>query len=218
MDMRGTFTENWPIKLVSLVLAVTLWFYVTSRGKTEVTTVVPLALRNVPQDMVVVGDVPASLTVRVQGQERALRDAALAKRIVGNVDLARAREGENRIHLSAEDVQTPAGVLVTHLDPFEISVRLDRIDRKTLRLKPVVTGRPAPGYRIKSVSVTPLRVTLEGPASVLGSFNLLRTLPVDASGMRESSTVEARIDFQGKPVKVLEQGITVTITLQKERP
>jgi YbbR domain-containing protein len=97
-------------------------------------------------------------------------------------------------------------------------VKLDRLARKSLQLKPVLTGRPATGYRIRSVSVTPPRVTLEGPAAVIGSFTMLQTLPVDVSGMRENTTTEPRIDFQGKPVKVLEQDIRITITLQKERP
>jgi YbbR domain-containing protein len=218
MDIRRIFLENWPIKLASLILAVTLWIYVTSKGKTEMSLTAPLELRNIPQGMVVVGEVPGSIELRLQGQERALRDIASGKKVVGTVDLGRAREGGNLIHLSPDDIRKPSGVLVTHLDPFEIAVQLDRLGQKSLRLKPVVTGRPAPGYRVKSVSVSPLRVTLEGPAGIIGSFAVLQTQPVDVSKMRESATVEARIDFQGKPVKVLEQDISITITLQKERP
>jgi len=218
MDIRGIFLENWPIKLASLVLAVTLWIYVTSKGKTEMSLTVPLELRNIPQDMAVVGDVPGTIEIRLQGQERALRDIAAGKKVVGTVDLSRGKEGENIIQLSPDDIRRPSGALVTYLNPFEITVKLDRLDRKSLQLKPVLTGRPAPGYRIRSVSVNPLRVTLEGPAAVIGSFTMLQTLPVDVNGMRENTTVEPRIDFQGKPVKVLEQDISITITLQKERP
>jgi YbbR domain-containing protein len=218
MDIRRIFLENWPIKLASLVLAVTLWIYVTSKGKTEMSITAPLELRNIPQGMVVVGDVPGSLELRLQGQERALRDIAAGKKVVGTVDLGRGKEGENIIHLSPDDIRKPSGVLVTHLNPFEITVMLDRLDRKTIRLKPVLTGRPAPGYRVRDVSVNPLRVTLEGPAGVIGSFAVLQTLPIDVNGMQETTTVEPRIDFQGKPVKVLEEDIGITITLQKERP
>jgi len=218
MDFRRIFIENWPIKLASLILAVTLWFYVTSKGKTEMSLTVPLEFRNIPQGMVVVGDVPGSIELRLQGQERALRDIAAGKKVVGSVDLGRGKEGGNIIRLSPDDIRKPSSVLVTYLDPFEIAVTLDRIDRKNLRLKPVVTGRPAQGYRVKSVSAKPLRVTLEGPAGVIRSFTVLQTLPVDISGMRNNDTVEARIDFQGKPVKVLEQDISITITFQKERP
>ena len=218
MDVRRIFLENWPIKLASLILAVILWFYVTSKGKTEMTLNVPLELRNVPQGMVVVGDVPGTVALRLQGQERALRDIASGKKVVGTVDLSRGKEGGNMFPLSPDDIRKPAGVLVTHLDPFEIAVKLDRLEQKSLRLKPVVTGRPAAGYRVRSVSVNPLRVTLEGPAGAIGPLSVLKTLPVDLSGMQESATVEARIDLQGIPVKVLEQDIRVTITLQKEHP
>ena len=218
MDMRRIFLDNWPIKLASFLLAVILWFYVTSRGKTEMSLSVPLELRNVPQGMVVVGDVPGSIELRIQGQERALRDAASGKKVVGTVDLGRGKEGANTFPLSPDDIRKPAGVLVTHMNPFEVAVKLDRLDRKSVRLRPVVTGKPAPGYRVRSVSGNPPRVTLEGPAGVIGPFTVVQTLPVDLSGMRESANVEARIDFQGRPLKVLEQDISVTITLQKERP
>ncbi len=218
MDVRRLFLENWPLKLASLVLAVTLWFYVTSKGKTELSLKVPLELRNIPQGMVVVGDVPGSLELRLQGQERALRDIATGKKVVGTADLGLSREGENRIHLSPEDIRKPSGVLVTHLTPFEITVKLDRLIRKTLRLRPVLAGRPAPGHRVGNVSVNPSRVTIEGPAGVIPTLKPLRTMPVDVSGIRKSTTMAARIDFQGKPVKVLEQDISITITLQKEQP
>lgn len=218
MDVRRIFLENWTIKLASLMLAVTLWFYVTSRGKTEMSLTVPLELRNIPQDMAVVGDVPSSLEVRLQGQERALRDVASGKKVVGTVDLGRGKVGENLIHISPDDIRKPSGVLVTYLAPFEITVKLDRLIRKVLRLKPVLTGRPAAGYRVANVVVSPLRVTLEGPAQTIGQFTVLQTLPIDLSGMRDNTTVEPRIDFQGQPVKVLEQDIGVTITFQKERP
>ena len=218
MDIRRIFLENWPIKLASLILAVTLWIYVTSKGKTEMSLTVPLELRNIPQDMAIVGDVPGTIEIRLQGQERALRDIAAGKKVAVTVDLGRGKEGENIIRLSADDIRRPSGALVTHLNPFEIAVKLDWLARKSLRLKPVLTGRPATGYRIRSVTVKPLSVTLEGPAAVIGSFTMLQTLPVDVSGMRENITVEPRIDYQGKPVKVLEQDISITITIQKERP
>ena len=80
--------ENWGIKLVSLGLSLTLWFYVTSKGKTEMTLTVPLELRNIPQNMAVVGNVAGSLEVRVQGQERVLRDITIVKKVVGIIDLS----------------------------------------------------------------------------------------------------------------------------------
>src|SRR5574340_564346 len=134
MDIRRLFLENWPIKLISLLLSVALWFYVTSKGKTEVSFTVPLELRNIPQGMAVVGGVPATLEVRVQGQERILRDGNVSRKIAGILDLSLARQGDNTLRLSPDDIRRPSGILVTHLSPYDIKVTLERLVRKSIRL------------------------------------------------------------------------------------
>jgi len=218
MDLRRIFLENWPIKLASLLLAVSLWFYVTAKGKTEMSLTIPLELRNIPQKMAVVGDVPGSVEARFQGQERALREIAAGKKVVGTVDLSRGKEGENIIRISPDDIQTPSGVTVAHLSPYEITVKLDRIVRRTVHLRPVIIGTLPAGYRIGKVSVAPARITLEGPQGSVGALTDLQTLPIDITGMKEPMTVDPRIDYRGKPVKVIDQDIHILIGIHKERP
>jgi YbbR domain-containing protein len=218
MNLRQILLDNWPIKLASLALAMTLWFYVTSKGKSELTLSAPLELRNIPQGMAVVGDVPAVIEVRLQGQERALRDISSSKKVLGTVDLSGTKEGENRLHLSPDDIRRPAGVAVTHLSPMEITVRLERLLRRTLRLNAIVQGRPAPGYRLSTVAVKPPKITVEGPAGVIQTFSRLQTMPIDITDLKDRTTVTPRIDYQGKTVRVLEPEISVTIKIQKEQP
>ena len=108
MEVRKLLFENWGIKLLSLALAVSLWFYVTSKGKTEMTLTVPLELRDIPQDMAVVGNVAGSLEVRVQGQERVLRDITIGKKVFGVLDLSLTRVGENVVPISPDDIRRPS--------------------------------------------------------------------------------------------------------------
>ena len=218
MDLRRILIDNWPIKLASLLLAVSLWFFVTSKGKTEMSITVPLELRNIPQEMAVVGDVPGTVEARFQGQERDLREIAAGKKVVGAVDLSLGKEGENLLRISPDDIRKPSGVTVTHISPFEITVKLDRIIRKTIRLKPVLTGTPAAGYRLGNVSVSPPRITLEGPQGSVGALTAIQTMPIDITGMKGPDTIEPRIDYRGKPVKVIEQDIRINIGIQKEHP
>ena len=120
MNLRSILVENWAIKLVSLALSLTLWFYVTSKGKTEMTLTVPLELRSIPQDMAVVGDVAGSLEVRIQGQERMLRDITIAEKMVGIIDLSLTKVGENSVRISPDDIKRPQDVTVTHMSLSEI--------------------------------------------------------------------------------------------------
>jgi len=215
MNVRTVLFDNWGIKLVSLVLSLTLWFYVTSKGKTEMTLTVPLELRNIPQGMTVVGDVAGYLDVRVQGQERALRDISTGKKITAVLDLSLTRPGMNTVSLSPDDIRRPSGVAVTHLSLSEIRVKLEPLIHRTLRLKTLLRGSPAPGYRVVKAAVTPPRITVEGPESVITAITNLETMPIDVQGATEAMTIEPKIDYQGQPVKLLDKNITVRITIER---
>ena len=214
MDYRKLLFDNWGIKLVSLGLSLTLWFYVTSKGKTEMTLTVPLELRNIPQSMTVVGDVAGSLEVRVQGQERVLRDISIGKKVIGILDLSMTKVGENTVRISPDDIRRPAGVTVTYMSLSEIKVKLEPLVRKILNLKPVLHGAPAAGYRLAGITVTPPKITVEGPASMMSSLVILQTMPIDVQGTQESVTVEPKIDYQGQSVKILDKSIIVRVNVE----
>ncbi len=216
MDVNKLLFDNWGIKLLSLGLALTLWFFVTSKGKTELTLTVPIELRNIPQNMAVVGDVAGSLEARVQGQERVLRDITIGKKVVAIADLSMTKVGENTVRLSPDDIRRPAGVTVTYLSLSEIRVKLEPLIRKSFRLKPILHGVPAPKYRVARISISPARITVEGPSSVMNTLEGLQSMPIDIQGISESISVEPKIDYQGKQVKILDKNMTVRIIIERE--
>ena len=215
MNIRNILFDNWGIKLVSLGLSLTLWFYVTSKGKTEMTLTVPLELRNIPRDMAVVGNVAASLEVRVQGQERVLRDIKDTDKMVGVIDLSMTKVGENTVHISPDDIKRPAEVTVTHMSLSEIKVKLEPLVRKAFRLQPVLHGVPAAGYRLAKITVLPPRITVEGPESLMTALKRLQTMPIDIQDAKETMTVEPKIDYQGQPVKLLDKTIVIRIFIER---
>jgi YbbR domain-containing protein len=215
MNMRNILLDNWGIKLVSLGLSLTLWVYVTSKGKTEMTLTVPLELRNIPQDMAVVGSVAGSLEVRIQGQERILRDITVADKIVGVLDLSMTKVGENTVHISPDDIKRPANITVTHMSPSEVKVKLEPLVRKAFRLNPVLHGSPAAGHRLAKIIVTPPNISVEGPESLMTALSRLQTMPIDIQDAKETMTVEPKIDYLGQPVKFLEKNIIIQIIIER---
>lgn len=218
MDYRKILFENWGIKLTSLALALILWFNITSKGKMEIALTVPLELKNIPAGMAVVGDVPGYVEVRLQGQERVLRDISTDKEVSGALDLSLARNGENTVRVSPDDITRPSGITVTHLSPYEIKVRLEPILRRTVRLIPALHGVPARGYRVANTVVRPARIAIEGPAGVVKSLTALQTMPIDIEGATNTITVEPKLDYAGKPVKLLEKDVSVRIVIERVRP
>ncbi len=215
MDYRKIFFENRGLKLVSLGIALSLWFFVTSKGKMEIALTVPVELQNIPQGMAVVGDVARYLEARVQGPERALRDITTGKKVVGILDLSMTKPGENVVRISPDDIKRPSGVAVTHLSPYEIRVKLEPLVRKTFVLHPELRGTPASGYRLTGASVSPPRVTLEGPAGVMRTLTRLQTMPIDIHGATGDITVEPRIDYRGNPVKLIEKNVSIRVSITR---
>ncbi len=167
--------------------------------------------------MAVVGDVPAYLEVRLQGQERVLRDIAADKEVSGSLDLSLAKIGENSLRVSPDDITRPSGIAVTHLSPYEITVRLEPLLRKAVRLTPAFHGAPARGYRVASAIAKPSRITIEGPAGVVRPLTTLQTMPIDIDGATKTITVEPKLDYAGKPVKLLDKELSVRIVIERER-
>ena len=215
MDLRKFIFDNWGIKLLSLGLSLTLWLYVTSTGKTELTLTVPIELRNVPVGMTVVGDVTGNLEVRMQGQERVLRDSTISKKVVAQLDLSMLKEGENLVRISPDDLKRPGGTLVTHISQYDVKIKLERLTRKAFRLRPVLRGTPAEGYQLTGTEVMPPKIVIEGPASVIKLLDRLETMPIDIQKANTSLTVEPKIDYQGKPVKLMEKNIAVHVTIER---
>ena len=215
MNLRSILFDNWGIKLVSVIFSVVLWFYVTSKGKTEMTLAVPLELRNTPHHMTVVGNITGYVDVRLQGQERLLRDITVGKKVSGVLDLSLTKSGENIVRISPDDIKRPSGIAVTYITPTEINIKLELLMQKTFRLQPTLHGAPASGYRITRIKVTPAKITVEGPASAMTSFDKLQTMPINIQGAKDSLTVEPKIDYQGQPVKILEQHIVVQIFIER---
>ena len=120
--LKALLLDNVLIKIVSLVFAVILWFYVNSKGVVEMDIAVPLELRNLPSNLTMIGDVMDDVTVRVKSRERILHGMA-GGRIHAVLDLAGAHAGENIYVLDAAAVERPEDVQIERISPRRIRIR-----------------------------------------------------------------------------------------------
>jgi YbbR domain-containing protein len=135
--------------------------------------------------------------------------------MVGIIDLSLTKVGENTVHISPDDIKRPADVTVTHMSMSEIRVKLEPLVRKAFRLQPVLHGAPAAGHRLARIIVTPPKITVEGPESLMTALSRLQTMPIDIQNANETLTVEPKIDYQGQPVKLLEKNIMIRIVIER---
>ncbi len=161
---------------------------------------------------VTLGTVPDTITVGpplVDPQTVTLRGASSR---VSSVSAAVARVP---IDASALNVDRDVDVVAVdingnqvpnvEIDPQRVHVTIavaQELATRTLPIVPQLVGAPAPGYRITSVTLDPLVVTVSGEASIVSQLQNAPTAPVDITG--RTSDLEAEVGF------ALPAGITIS--------
>ena len=95
-----------------------------------------------------------------------------------------------------------------------IPVFSDRQSR-TLPVSPVVTGTPAAGFEVASVTVEPSVVTVEGDADELVELERIDTVAIPVTGLSSDSTVEVALATPTGVIPLDRDTVEVTITLRQ---
>ncbi|MFP3866894.1 MAG: YbbR-like domain-containing protein [Desulfobacteraceae bacterium] len=187
--------KNKGLKLLSLVLALALWFAVGGEERIETSVSLTLELVNIPSDLIVTNEISPQIEVRIQGPHSVARELA-AERLHKRIDLTGYKSGNHVFPLSPSSLNFPRGVVVTRIRPSSIAVILDQAIIRHLEIRPVIKGKPAPDYELTKVNVVPERIEIKGPKSELSQLNYLNTLPIEISHLSSSVTREVDLDFQ----------------------
>ncbi len=180
------------IKIFSLVFAIFLWISIVGGESGEEFFVVPLAIVNIPESMIISNDVIDYVNVRVRGRRGVLRSLD-PKQIHVALDLTDAREGENNITLFPEEIKLPEGLSVVRISPSRFTVRLDRLTEKWLPVVPSFLGAPAQGFKLGKVEVSPAKVPVMGLEDALSGQEQIETRHIELFGKDQPFTVEAEL-------------------------
>lgn len=191
---KNIFLKDFWIKAFSLVFAIFLWMSIVGGESAEEFYVVPLAITNIPENMIISNDVGDYVNVRVRGQ-RGVLNSLTAKQIHVELDLKNAVEGESTVTLFQEEVKVPEGITVVRVSPSQFTVQLRKLTEKWLFIRPNFLGSPPSGYQRKAV-VTPAKVAVMGLEESLKDRVEIETAPIDSFGKTRSFSV----DIDLKPV------------------
>lgn len=213
--MRNLFTENITIKIISIALAIFLWFFVTFKGQTETSFEVPLEFKNTPSDMEILKQSVKKIGISIAARDRILREIGQNDiRIV--LDLANAKLGENSIPITKSSVKIPRGVEILRIEPSVVKLIIDKKEQKNVPIKPVVVGNPNKGFTVSSVEVSPSTITIEGAKKELDRIRLIKTEPVDIEGISENLTIQVKIDPEGKIFRSDRDTVSVMVKLRRK--
>jgi YbbR domain-containing protein len=213
--MLRALTAHWELKLIAVVVACTLWFFVATSEQSQLALPAPVEYVGLSPDLVLVSGQRETLDIEV----RAVRSvvARLGPETVRvRVDLTGVEPGESVVQITPSDVQAPPGATVTRLTPARLQLTVATAATSAVKVVPQVRGAPAPGVTVQRVDVDPSTVRIKGPRSTIESRGEVSTLPVDVSGSRRSVTQSVGLMLPASTYLTRERTVRVTVEIAED--
>ncbi|MBZ5656743.1 MAG: hypothetical protein LAO56_15865 [Acidobacteriia bacterium] len=178
---QRTFVQNIGLKLVSLLLAVGLWFVVAHDRIAEVEMRVPLEFHSLPENLEIDSASFTQAQIRVRGPERVIHRLE-ASDVRAEINLTNVRPGERTFDLTARQVHVPQGLEVVQIIPSQFQLSFDTRTTRTVAVRARVIGTFAGGMRVSQVIADPSSIMISGPRRRVEAVESATTDPVDVSG------------------------------------
>jgi hypothetical protein len=208
------FTRNWPIKGAAIFLS--LMLYVAVQLQQPVTTDFELGLNlQLPPGRTLQQKLP-KIRAQISGKgSQVLRLRSLRGDVTRRMpDTLSTATWTIRLEPTEIEAQLPKGadVRVLEIRPREITVALDSVGRKDVRIVPLVTVVPESAQVLHGgISIAPTIARLVGPDKNLAAIESVTTIPTEITNVSGAFTRSVPIDTTPLGlVRIAPKQVTVT--------
>jgi YbbR domain-containing protein len=188
---------NLGYKLVAVGVSFLLWGVAHSSSSIERGFDVPMILRGLPDDLVIVEQSAGEVNVRIQGSRAALRNLSPAD-LEYPVEVSGAKPGVLKVEVDPMPLELPRGARVVSRSPSIVELTLARRGSKTVRVRADLAGEPAENFRVAGVELDPPRVKVVGAQSEVLRLNEVLTETIDVTGASEDVVKEVAVALGGR--------------------
>jgi hypothetical protein len=182
----AAIAENWPAKVISIAIAIVLFVFHRMSLLEERFFSVPLGVEN-DSALIPAGPYPGMIRITLRGDANTIYPI-LEGDIQAYIALDKYTEpGTYRapVQIHKKGTALRAEALEISVDPLEVALDLDKRERKTVPVTANFRSILGPGYEWEDgYTLTPARVEIEGPASVLANVRELSTEAIELGGQR----------------------------------
>lgn len=178
-SLRWLLLHNAGTKLLSLLIAFGLWYFVnTGERDAEMAVQLPVELRNRPPNVMLVSPRVDFIDLVVSGP-RTLLNRIDPQHVSITLDLNGVRPGPAVFRILGETLDLPRGVTVVRLTPSEVTLEFAAVMRKRVPVHVTFSGKPPAGLRVTDTRVAPESVEVVGPVAQVGTVKAAETDPID---------------------------------------
>jgi YbbR domain-containing protein len=218
--LRKLFLEDWGLKLLALAITVVLWLAVTGQNQPVTLRVSGVQLTFLrPAGLEISNEPPGTVDVVLTGSKDKL-DRIGPRDLVATVDLSDQKAGERLVKLSLDrmkmDLQEDVKIQGFH--PATISIRLEPVIEVPLEVEVKFEGKLPEGYEIVSVSLSPAKVRLRGPADRISALRKAMTETVRLDGKKESFDLShVGINIPDPKIEILDPEVDIHVEVAEKK-
>jgi YbbR domain-containing protein len=198
--------KNIGLKLVSLFLALVVWFFVSAPRRqpfSQRAFAASLSLVGLSRQYIITTEVPAQVNVRLRARRPDL-DSISSRTLEASVDLSWVgRPGEATFTLRPQHLNLSSDVEVVSIEPNKIRFRVELVRQRTVAVRPFLDGSPPPGFVVGSATVSPDRVLISGPATQVLSMTEVGTERIIMTGRTATFVQNVAVVSDSPLVRVL---------------
>ena len=180
-NIPGLFIKNFPQKIVAVLLAITIWAFVSNQNPldtTEYQISVPISYTNIPKELAVVSPLVENINLRVTAQKQD-KSSIKPSNFQIIVDLQKIQEGENEILLTASLIQSDANYKLIGLLPNQLNITTEPTVEKRVPIRITIVDNLGDNTVITEIQQTPDFISVRGAKSVVKNLEYIETLPVE---------------------------------------
>ena len=179
--------KNLRLKILSIVIAVSLWLSLMSGEYQEFNVYTPVRLKNNMQGEFVAVTSDSHVNVFAKAPQGIIRNLDY-NAVAIEVDVASLGFGDTYHRLTPSEIRLPSGLELVRVEPEGINITVDKLVKKSAKVVPTFIGDPHAGFIVGNVTVYPEYVDIQGAANKLASISSIETKPVNLSGKSEGIT------------------------------
>lgn len=181
--MKRLIGENLRWKVVSLAMAVVLWYAVAGEPSYETSIAAPLELSNFPAELEISSEKPDVVSLQVRGPSGQL-ERSQTRGVAVVLDLAPIQSPcERTFTLTSANVRLPTEVQFVRAVPSQIRLRFERRVVREVPVQVRFSGTPGGGYNVRSYTVEPAKLRITGPESHVDQVSYAETDEIDLAGV-----------------------------------
>ena len=204
------FKREHKLKVISVVLATTLWYFVVWGKPVEKIIEVPLFYKvNKPGYLIEIN--PKSVLIKVSGTRNSFRKLSESFLKI-TLDLSQylpvSYEKVYQVRVPVETLNLPPEVKLKEVNPRYITVIIKRLILKKVPVKVnFLKGLP----KQEKIYIIPPQVLVKGAVSLVKKFKKLDTEPINFSVLKTKKEIEVKLKYPPEIISVVPEKVKVVL-------